>query len=49
MSKGHTQFLNIINMEKNNAFLQVHIERPVYEQETLNEDCHYEKPKPLGM
>ncbi|KAK9297693.1 hypothetical protein QLX08_008736 [Tetragonisca angustula] len=36
-------------MEKNNTFLQVHIERPIYEQETLNEDCHYEKPKPLGF
>ncbi|XP_076481301.1 prestin isoform X3 [Bombus vancouverensis nearcticus] len=34
-------------MEKHDAFLQVHLERPVYEQESLNEDCHYEKPKGL--
>lgn len=32
-------------MERYDALLQVHLERPVYEQEALNEDYHYEKPK----
>ncbi|KAG7190053.1 hypothetical protein KM043_006199 [Ampulex compressa] len=32
-------------MEKHDALLQVHLERPVYEQEALNEDYCYEKPK----
>ncbi|XP_076650373.1 prestin isoform X1 [Halictus rubicundus] len=31
-------------MEKHDALLQIHLERPIYEQETLNEDYHYEKP-----
>lgn len=34
-------------MEKHDAYLQVHLERRLYEQETLNEDCHYEKPQTL--
>lgn len=32
-------------MEKQDALLQLHLERPIYEQEALNEDYHYEKPK----
>lgn len=32
-------------MEKQDTLLQIHLERPIYEQETLNEDYHYEKPK----
>ncbi|XP_076758786.1 prestin isoform X1 [Xylocopa sonorina] len=32
-------------MEKHDAMLQVHLERPIYEQKTLNEDYHYERPK----
>ncbi|XP_017889897.1 solute carrier family 26 member 10-like isoform X2 [Ceratina calcarata] len=32
-------------MEKHDAYLQVHLERRLYEQETLNEDCHYQKPQ----
>ncbi|CAK9795466.1 Slc26a5 [Anthophora plagiata] len=32
-------------MEKHNTLLQVHLERPIYEQEILNEDYHYEEPK----
>ncbi|XP_076630326.1 prestin isoform X1 [Colletes latitarsis] len=31
-------------MEKHDALLQVHLERPIYEQEALNEDYHYELP-----
>lgn len=36
-------------MEKHDILLQIHLERPIYEQETLNEDYHYEKPKTFGM
>lgn len=36
-------------MEKHDTLLQIHLERPIYEQETLNEDYHYEKPKTFGM
>ncbi|XP_029040905.1 sulfate transporter isoform X1 [Osmia bicornis bicornis] len=32
-------------MEKEDIFLQVSLERPVYEQEALNRDYQYEKPK----
>ncbi|KZC05980.1 PREDICTED: prestin [Dufourea novaeangliae] len=31
-------------MEKHDAWLQIHLERPIYEQEALNKDYHYEKP-----
>ncbi|XP_054007384.1 solute carrier family 26 member 6-like isoform X1 [Hylaeus anthracinus] len=31
-------------MEKHDALLQVHLERPMYEQEALNEDYNYEMP-----
>ncbi|XP_003699670.1 prestin isoform X1 [Megachile rotundata] len=32
-------------MEKDDIFLQVRLERPIYEQEDLNRDYQYEKPK----
>lgn len=36
-------------MEKHDALLQVQIERPIYEQEALNDDYNYEKPKISGI
>lgn len=35
-------------MEKRDALLQIHLERPLYEHETLNQNYHYEKPKSSG-
>lgn len=32
-------------MEKHDALLQIHLERPLYEHEALNQNYHYEKPK----
>ncbi|XP_024869942.1 solute carrier family 26 member 10 [Temnothorax curvispinosus] len=32
-------------MDKGNALLQIHLERPLYEHETLNQNYDYEKPK----
>ncbi|XP_032674737.1 solute carrier family 26 member 10 isoform X2 [Odontomachus brunneus] len=32
-------------MEKHNALLQIHLERPLYEHEALNQNYRYEKPK----
>ncbi|XP_076677233.1 prestin isoform X2 [Andrena cerasifolii] len=31
-------------MEKDDTFLQVHLQRPIYEQEALNNDYQYERP-----
>lgn len=32
-------------MDKSNTLLQIHLERPLYDHETLNQNYDYEKPK----
>ena len=36
-------------MEKDDTLLQVHLQRPIYEQEALNDDYQYERPTISGI
>lgn len=35
-------------MQKQDLLMQIHVERPIYKHEALNQDYDYEKPKSSG-